>query len=251
MNNENSNTNNNINNNININIIEKSKRASDLFPRRITVFCGHYGSGKTEISVHTALELKKSHEKVALVDLDIVNPYFRSAEQRELVEGAGVRLLAPTFALTTIDIPGLPAEIQSVFDAPNEKVIFDVGGDDTGAVALGRYKPYFDKSDFEMLFVINTLRPFSSSVESIVDLYGRIVSRARMKASALINNTNFGAQTTPQDVINGQKIVEEASAALGIPLRAVTAQPEIMDRLPREMQEIGYPITTRMRPEWM
>jgi hypothetical protein len=227
------------------------KKASDIFPRRITVFCGHYGSGKTEISVNTALELKRDHEKVALVDLDIVNPYFRSAEQKELVESVGVRLLAPTFAMTTIDIPGLPADIQSVFDAPEEKVVFDVGGDDTGAVALGRYKPYFDKSDFEMIFVINTLRPFSSSVESIVDLYGRIAARARMKASALINNTNFGAQTSAEDVINGQRIVDEASRALGIPLRAVTAQPEIMDLLPPGMQAMGYPITTRMRPEWM
>ncbi len=231
--------------------VDTYKKASDIFARRITVFCGHYGSGKTEISVNTALELKKSHEKVALVDLDIVNPYFRSAEQRELVEGAGIRLLAPTFALTTVDIPGLPAQIQSVFDAPVEKTVFDVGGDDTGAVALGRYKPYFDKSDFEMIFVVNTLRPFSNSVESIVDLYGRIVSRARMNASALINNTNFGAQTTPQDVIAGQKIVEEAAIALGIPLRAVTAQPEIMGLLPSHIQAIGYPITTRMRPEWM
>ena len=226
-------------------------KPKDLFKKRITVFCGHYGSGKTEIAINTALSIKEDADRVALVDLDIINPYFRSAEQRKMIEGASIRMLAPTFAMTTVDIPGLPAQIQSVFDSPVERVVFDVGGDDTGAVALGRYKPYFDKSDYEMIFVINTLRPFSNSVESIVDLYQRITGRARMIASAIINNTNFGAQTEAQQVADGQVIIEKAAAALGIPVRAVTAQPEIITLLPAELQRIGCPIITRMRPDWM
>lgn len=229
----------------------KMMKPTELFKKRITVFCGHYGSGKTEISINTALAIREEHEKTVLVDLDIVNPYFRSAEQKEVLDAAGIRLLAPTFAMTTVDIPGLPAQIQSVFDRPDERVVFDVGGDDTGAVALGRYKPYFDQSDYEMLLVINTLRPFSNSVESIADLYERISGRARMTAAGLINNTNFGKRTEALDVIEGHKIVLEASKLLGIPVRAVTAQPEIMEQLPGELRAIGYPITTRMRPDWL
>lgn len=224
---------------------------SDLFKKRITLFCGHYGSGKTEISINTALRLKEKHERVALVDLDIVNPYFRSAEQHAVLESAGIRLLAPTFAMTTVDIPGLPAQIQSVFDVPVERVVFDVGGDDTGAVALGRYKPYFDRDEREMLFVINALRPFSSNAADIADLYARIRDRARMEAAALISNTNYGAQTTPEDVARGHDVVLEASRLLGIPVRAVTATPDILARLPEAMRKIGCPIVTRMRPDWM
>ena len=222
-----------------------------LFPKRITLFCGHYGSGKTEIAINTALELRKTHEKTAIVDLDIVNPYFRTAEHADLFEERGIRLLCPTFAMTTVDIPGLPAQIQSIFDTPNEKVVFDVGGDDTGSVALGRYKPYFDRDDFEMLFVINALRPFSSNVEDIADLYERICDRARMRASAIIDNTNYGAQTTPNDVIEGHRIIQAAAEALHLPIRAICATAQVMDGLPPEMKKMGYPIVPRMRPEWM
>jgi hypothetical protein len=224
---------------------------SDLFSKRITLFCGHYGSGKTEISLNAALSLRARFDKVALVDLDIVNPYFRSAEQHELLRRAGIRLLAPTFAMTTVDIPGLPAQIQSVFDQPVERVVFDVGGDDTGAVALGRYKPYFDRDEREMLFVVNALRPFSSNASDIADLYARIAGRARMEAAALINNTNFGAKTSPEDVVRGHEVVLEASRLLGIPVRAVTATQDILSRLPEELRAIACPIVTRMRPDWM
>lgn len=201
--------------------------------------------------MHTALEMKKTRDKVALVDLDIVNPYLRTAEHGPLFEEAGVRLLFPTFAMTTVDIPGLPAQIQSVFDKKDETVVFDVGGDETGSVALGRYKPYFDKDDYEMLFVINVFRPFSADVDEIIDLYGRVCERARMSAAALINNSNLGAQTQAQDVVQGQKIVEKVAEKLGLPVRCVCATQPVMARLPKEMQDIGYPIQTRMRPEWM
>ncbi len=229
----------------------RMNRASELFPRRISIFCGNYGSGKTEISLNAALFLRQEFEKTALVDLDIVNPYFRSAEQRAVLESAGIRVLAPTFAMTTVDIPGLPAQIQSVFDNPTERVIFDVGGDETGSVALGRYKPYFDKSDREMLFVVNALRPFSNTPEAIAELYSRICQRARMTASALINNTNFGAQTSPEDIIKGEKIVREAAALLDLPVRMTCVSKDVAGLLPDDFRQNCWPIDIRMRPEWM
>ena len=109
---------------------------------RFLVITGNYGSGKTEISLNLAFDAARE-EKTTLVDLDIVNPYFRTGEKAEELKAAGVRVLMPTYAMTTVDIPALPAEIQSVFEVPSDRVIFDVGGDDTGAAALGRYYPSF------------------------------------------------------------------------------------------------------------
>lgn len=106
---------------------------------RWIVLTGNYGSGKTEIALNLALDYVKAGQQTTLVDLDIVNPYFRSGEKAQEMQEEGVRMLMPTFALTTVDIPALPAEIQSVFEMPSDRVIFDVGGDDTGAAALGRY----------------------------------------------------------------------------------------------------------------
>ena len=221
-----------------------------MLDKRISLFCGHYGSGKTEISINAALNLKEKNDKVAIVDLDIINPYFRTAEHHELFKKSGIRLLSPTFAMTTVDIPGLPAQIQSVFDNPVEKVVFDVGGDDTGAVALGRYKHYLEKDSYAMYFVINVLRPFSSNVDDIEDLYRRICYRARIEAAGIINNTNYGAQTSAEDVIKGHEIILQASKRLDIPVSAVCAREDIAKELP-DLGAPVFPIKTRMLPEWM
>ena len=82
---------------------------------RIIIFCGNYGSGKTEIALNTALKLRSDGFKTALVDLDIVNPYFRSSEHGQMLAEHGIRLIAPTFAGTTVDVPALPAEVQTIF----------------------------------------------------------------------------------------------------------------------------------------
>ncbi len=166
-----------------------------FFDHRITMFVGNYGSGKTELSLNGALYCAREGKSVTLVDLDIVNPYFRSAEHEELLHQNGIRTLRPTFALTTVDIPALPAEILSIFHNGDDRVIIDVGGDDTGAVALGAYKPYLDKESTKMYFVINTCRPLSSDVDGLMDLIDRIENRSRHKVDALVNNTNLSYQT--------------------------------------------------------
>lgn len=223
----------------------------DHFNRRITVFCGHYGSGKTELSMHTALALRKAHDRVTIVDLDIVNPYFRTAEHEALFAKQDIRLLAPTFANTTVDIPGLPAQIQSVFADKGARVVFDVGGDDTGAVALGRYQPYFAQDDYEMLFVVNTLRPFSGNSADIVDLYQRICNRSRLQAAALINNTNCADETTVEQIVAGQRICEQAAAQLNLPVRAVVVREDLAEQLPQVLRDIAIGLTIRTRPEWL
>ena len=218
------------------------------FPRFI-VLTGNYGSGKTEIALNLAFRFAALGEKTTLVDLDIVNPYFRSAEKAGELEKAGVRVLMPVFALTTVDIPALPPEIQSVFEQPSDRVIFDVGGDDTGAAALGRYAPAFQKnrSDTLSLLVINCMRPLTETREDILDLAERIGKRGRLGTDGLINNTNLADQTEPEMLEWGEGIVSECAREMGT--RIVLNTGRILDqcglRFPR------MEIERRMIPEWM
>ena len=220
------------------------------FPRFI-VLTGNYGSGKTEIALNLAFRFAALGEKTTLVDLDIVNPYFRSAEKAGELEKAGVRVLMPVFALTTVDIPALPPEIQSVFEQPSDRVIFDVGGDDTGAAALGRYAPAFQKnrSDTLSLLVINCMRPLTETREDILDLADRIGKRGRLGTDGLINNTNLADQTEPEMLEWGEGIVSECAREMGKRIVLNTGERRILDqcglRFPR------MEIERRMIPEWM
>lgn len=220
------------------------------FPRFI-VLTGNYGSGKTEIALNLAFRFAALGEKTTLVDLDIVNPYFRSAEKAGELEKAGVRVLMPVFALTTVDIPALPPEIQSVFEQPSDRVIFDVGGDDTGAAALGRYAPAFQKnrSDTLSLLVINCMRPLTENREDILDLAERIGKRGRLGTDGLINNTNLADQTEPEMLEWGEGIVSECAREMGARFVLNTGERRILDqcglRFPR------MEIERRMIPEWM
>ena len=220
------------------------------FPRFI-VLTGNYGSGKTEIALNLAFRFAALGEKTTLVDLDIVNPYFRSAEKAGELEKAGVRVLMPVFALTTVDIPALPPEIQSVFEQPSYRVIFDVGGDDTGAAALGRYAPAFQKnrSDTLSLLVINCMRPLTENREDILDLAERIGKRGRLGTDGLINNTNLADQTEPEMLEWGEGIVSECAREMDTRIVLNTGERRILDqcglRFPR------MEIERRMIPEWM
>ncbi len=231
--------------------IQNSKDMLIDTSKRLTIFVGNYGSGKTELALNTAIKLKKTMPKVMLVDLDIVNPYFRSAEQKALLEAHGIEVLMPTFAMTTVDIPALPAAIMSAFERRDTHVIFDVGGDDVGATALGRYFPYFNREPCQMPYVINANRPLSQNSQQILRLMERIQTKSRLKISALINNSNVAEETQVSDLINGQKIIEDVAEKSNLPIGAICGMAHILDQLPSIYDKFKYPIVRLMRLEWM
>lgn len=223
---------------------------TDLFEKKFVVLTGNYGSGKTELALNLALASAKAGS-TTLVDLDIVNPYFRSGEKASTLHDAGVRVLMPTFAMTTVDVPALPPEIQSVFETPCDQVVFDVGGDDTGAAALGRYAPSFRRLRGETIacLVVNCMRPLTQTAADIAEMGERIMQRGRLGIDLLINNTNLADLTEPDMLRAGHEEVAKAAAMLGVE-RIVTAGTASLLAKCRELPE-PFVIRRHMAPEWM
>lgn len=190
---------------------------------KIHITVGHYGSGKTEFSVNYALYLKKTHDKVILVDLDIVNPYFRSNDARAILEDAGITVIAPDYAGTNVDIPVLPPEVMRIFNEPDAQVVIDVGGDDDGAIALGRYKQFFDKADYEMNLVVNTRRPLSSTVEEIIEMKQNIEFSSRLSVTSVIADTNIADETTKEIIEEGYEVTKQAASEMNLPVKYVVS----------------------------
>ena len=220
-----------------------------------TILVGNYGSGKTELSLALALEMRKREpeSRIALVDLDIVNPYFRSAEQSDLLRQHNIEVFMPSFAMSTVDIPALPANIMAVFEQPFDRVIIDVGGDDTGATALGRYAPQLTtrRKEITMLYVVNPFRPLSGTEEDIAELFGLIGQKARITPDALVNNANLQEHTTAQDVLEGQALLEKVSQRLNLPIAFTAGLPHLKEELPAPLQENYFAFTPIMKPDWL
>ena len=219
---------------------------------RYLVLTGNYGSGKTELALNLAMQFSEQ-EQTTLVDLDIVNPYFRSGEKAEEMKAAGVRMLMPTYAMTTVDIPALPAEIQSVFEVPSDRVIFDVGGDPAGALSLARYRMDFDTLEpgqLEVYDIINIRRPMSETPEKILKLKSDMEGFARQTVTGFIHNSNLQDWASAQDLIDGYPVVRAASEMSGIPVVYTTARKDFLDEFLREesldRQYIGTPLALEL-----
>lgn len=188
--------------------------------KRIKIVCGHYGSGKTNVCVNLALLYKSRYpdSKVALADVDTVNPYFRAADNAKELEDAGIRPIIPEFANTNVDIPSLPAELYSLFSPDSDTVSFiDVGGDD-GAAALGMYSDLIKECGYEMIYVISKYRPLISDPEACADLMHIIEDASHLKCSTIVNNSSVGSETTVEDILSSLDYAHKVSELCGLPL---------------------------------
>lgn len=195
---------------------------SFLNNKRLNIFIGAFGSGKSEISVNCAQLLKKEDpaRRVLLADMDIVNPFYRSADAADLLRDMGIRVVLPSYAGSNVDAPVLSGEMYAIFDDETYCGIFDIGGEDMGANVLGMLNQRLESIDAGLYMVINTLRPFTSDVNGILSMIGELQEASRMRITGFINNTNLLEYTTPEHIIEGEKIISEVSALTGIPLVA-------------------------------
>ena len=227
--------------------------------KRITLFAGHYGSGKTNIALNYARMLKRAGEKVAIADLDIVNPYFRTKDSAQDLQAEGIDLVVSDFANSNVDFPALPKEIYAL-TAPIEqseqsnnrtipRVVIDVGGDDRGALALGRYVPDIKaEGDYEMLAVVNAARPLTRTPQDAVEVLREIEAACQLPFTGIVNNTNLGPQTTAETVLGSRAYADEVAGMMGIPVRftcapvAIAAELEgkVENLLPLEIQKLYY-----------
>ena len=184
----------------------------------VTILCGHYGTGKTNLAVNLALQAAGQGEAVTVMDLDVVNPYFRTADFRELFRERGIRLIAPTYAGTNLDIPVLPPSVAAAIRAGEGRLILDVGGDDDGAVALGGFSALLERRGYSMLYVVNPYRELEPDPEEDAALLERIQQSSRLRVTYLVNNANLGPETTPQLVREAAPYLGELSRITGIPV---------------------------------
>ncbi len=187
---------------------------------RLKVIIGAYGSGKSEISVNLALNMRKASPegKVLLADLDIVNPFYRSADAAKILEENDIRLISPMYAGSNVDAPVLSGEVYVIFDDESYSGVFDIGGEDMGATILGSMKSRLDGMDVDLLMAVNTRRPFTSTADEIIIMASELTEASKMNITGFINNTNVLEDTTAEDIIEGEKILKEVSEKTGIPL---------------------------------
>ena len=199
-----------------------------MFSKRIVIFTGHFGSGKTEVAVNYALQAAGKGKKTAIIDLDIVNPFFRTADARNTLEAECIKVITPIYANTNVDVPSLPAEISGMFEDRSYNVIIDVGGDDLGARAVSRYRDQIVREDYIHYFVVNTRRPMTRTKEEIVKMILEIQSSANLKVDKLVNNANILDASTPELLAEAARILEAVSAELSIPVGFVSGMEEVL-----------------------
>ncbi len=213
-------------------------------PMPIHIVCGHYGSGKTNVAVNLAIAEKKKHpdRTVSLADLDIVNPYFRSADAASLLRSHGVHPLVPPLANSNVDIPSMPPELTSYFgiDARGEKTVYiDVGGDD-GAVVLGMYAAQIAAMPYEMLYVVSMYRPLTADPADAVCLMREIESLSHLRCTGIVNNSSIGEETTVSDVTDSVLWARECAEKCALPLVCHTYRADLLPDLAPHFAKNGY-----------
>jgi len=224
------------------------------------IFTGRFGSGKTEVAVNFALHLvqrardaRASSPHTTLIDLDIVTPYFRSREVAEMLQAKGVHVATPAAVSRHLDVPGITPQILGLLQSDASTVILDVGGDEQGARALGQYSSLLRQRGYAMYFVVNPYRPFTGDTEGIRNAIADIERSSRLLVTGLVSNPHIMADTTPDDLVSGQRIVERASRQLSLPIIFTAIErglaPAVESLWPAEMPVL--PIERFFEQPWM
>ncbi len=207
--------------------------------KRITIVSGHYGSGKTNIAVNLALDLRQKQENVAIADIDIVNPYFRTKDSEELLKSNGIRLICSDYANTNVDIPALPQDIYAITDDKSMHCILDVGGDERGALALGRISEKIVQEDsYQMFYVVNKYRPLTSTPDDAIEVMREIENACKIKFTAIVNNSNLGEETTKETVLSSTEYVKEISQKTNIPVKMTTVSENLFEELCTKIENL-------------
>lgn len=218
--------------------------------KRIRIITGHYGSGKTEFAVNYTLGLAARGYKTAIVDLDIVNPYFRSRELEPEFAEKGVRVISSSIKGLAGDLPALSPEIFTVFQDTSYEAVIDLGGDKVGATALGRYHEYLDREPYDMMFVLNANRSLTHDKDGAIRYIREIEAGSRQKVTALVNNTHLCGETTIEDIMKGQQLCEQVSDALGLPIKYIVVNKALVPSLPKNLKGEVFPIDIFMKKPW-
>ncbi len=211
--------------------------------KRIVLLSGHYGSGKTNIAINIARQMKQTKDRVVIADVDIVNPYFRAADSRKQLQDAGIQLICSEFASSNVDLPALPQEIYAITDNRELSAVIDVGGDDRGALALGRWREAILAEDnYEMLLVVNCFRPLTRTAEDTLEIMREIEWAAGMRFTGVVNNSNLAGETTEQTVLDSAAYAKAVCEAAGLPLKMTTVPAELYENLKGRIENL-FPLT--------
>ena len=207
--------------------------------KRLTLFAGHYGSGKTNIALNYARYLKQRSLSVTIADLDIVNPYFRTKDSEAALKAEGIDLICSAFANSNLDVPAMPKEVYALVDDRAQYGVLDIGGDDRGALALGRYVPEIkEENNYEMLLVINRFRPLTRDAASTLEVLREIEAACRMPFTAVVNNSNLGPETTAEDVLASQAYAREVCRLSGLTLKMTTVPEQLYPELKGQIENL-------------
>lgn len=215
--------------------------------KRVTLFCGHYGSGKTNLAVNFAKKLKNEGKSVVIADLDIVNPYFRTKDSEQELSDLGIELICSPYANSNLDIPALPAQMYRTVEDKDTYAVIDVGGDDSGAVALGRLSEKIrEENNFEMIFVANFFRPLTRTAKEAYNILLEIEKACGLPFTAIVNNSNLGNETTAGDILKTDEKAKELSALCGLPVIMTSAVGRLCEGLDGVDGEV-FPLTLQKK----
>ncbi len=206
----------------------------NILSKRIKIFVGSFGSGKTEIAINYSIYCRKNHSQVAIVDLDIVNPYFRTREVKDTLNLKGIKVIAPEGKLTYADLPLISPEIKGLIQDSDYHLILDVGGDDVGTVVLGNFKSFIKDLDYEMLLVVNSYRPFTQNMTQIKQMAQEIENSSRLKISGIMSNPNLLMETDEEIIKQGHILIRKAAQKLKLPIKFICIDERFSQKIKQE-----------------